>query len=319
LDCALLTDTGSVEPMSAASSTPLVGGPIGPLVSTLRRSLQSSLAHLIVGDDPPSRERSSGQALGWFGPDSMTWMVHGDSSVLVGGVRALMLQTMHPLAMAGVAEHSNYKDDPLHRLWRTSAYVGAVTFGSVAEAEAAIRGVNRAHRSVHGVAPDGRPYDANDPELKRFIHLAMVDSFLVAHRRYGATRLSPKQRDQYVAEQAFVGERLGVPDCPQTADDLRTYFHDLRSAGELVASPVARETVRWLLRVKLGAATRAPYLLLATAAANSLPAWVRLQLRLPVLPLTDRLAVRPAAGALVKVVGWAMTAPPASGRESGPG
>ncbi len=286
-------------------------GPLDPVVSQLRRSLQGSLFRTIVGDAPAPRQAVR-VVPGWFGADSVTWRVHQDPSVLLGGVRALMLQTMHPLAMAGVAEHSDYKNDPLGRLWRTSAYVSAVTFGTEAEAEAAIRGMNRAHRSVHGVAPDGRPYSANDPELKRWVHLAMVDSFLVAYRRYGAGDLRAGEIDGYIAEQAFVGSKLGIDDCPTTLNDMRTYFSDLRAAGELTASPVARDTVRWLLRVKLSGPTRAPYALLATAALNSLPAWVKMQLRLPVLPVTDRLVVRPAAGALFKTVGWAMSAPPPS-------
>ncbi len=283
-------------------------GPLDPLVSQVRRNLQGTLFRTIVGETPP-QQRETRTAPGWFDADSVTWRVHQDPSVLLGGVRALMLQTMHPLAMAGVADHSDYKHDPLARLWRTSAYVSAVTFGSEAEAEAAIRGVNRAHRTVHGTAPDGRAYSANDPELKRWVHLAMVDSFLVAYRRYGTIDLRADEIDGYIEEQAFVGAKLGIDSCPTTLKQLRAYFSDLRAAGELTASPVARDTVRWLLRVKLSGPTYAPYALLATAALNSLPAWVRLQLRLPVLPITDRLLVRPAAGALFKTVGWAMSAP----------
>jgi uncharacterized protein (DUF2236 family) len=298
--------------MQHDTGLPIRFGPIDPLVAQVRRSLQGTLFRTIVGESPPAR-REHLPAPGWFGPDSITWRLHQDPSVLLGGLRALMLQTMHPLAMAGVAEHSDYKNDPLGRLWRTSAYVSAVTFGSEAEAEAAIRRVNRAHRTVHGTAPDGRPYSANDPDLLRWVHLAMVDSFLAAYRRYGADRLRADDIDQYLTEQAFVGSKLGIDGCPTSHQELRTYFADLRTAGELTASPVARDTVRWLLRVKLSGPTRLPYALLATAAVNSLPAWVRVQLRLPVLPITDRLLVRPAASVLVKTVGWAMSAPGPTG------
>ena len=303
---------------------PIGLGPFDPIVREARRGLQRSLAHMIIGQSEPRQRSLREQAGGWFGPDSMTWQVHQDAAILIGGLRALMLQTMHPLAMAGVAEHSDYKHDPLARLWRTSAYVGAVTFGSTDEAEAAIRGVNFAHRKVHGVAPDGRPYSANDPELKRWVHLAMVDSFLTTYQRYGSHRLTPAQANAYLSEQAFVGSKLGVDGCPTTVDDLRAYFLDQRSTGQLLATPVARDTVKWLLRVKLSTATRAPYALLAAAAVNSLPAWVRLQLRLPILPITNRLAVRPSAAALVRVVGWAMSAPGTAGdngtrRDSDPG
>ena len=139
----------------------------------------------------------------------MTWRVHADPSMFIGGLRALLLQTMHPLAMAGVADHSDYRDDPMGRLRRTSLFVATTTYGTTAQAEAAIAGVERAHRAVVGVAPDGRPYSAGDPHLITWIHHAEVDSFLRTHQRYGARPLAAADADRYVDEMAEICERLG--------------------------------------------------------------------------------------------------------------
>ena len=146
-----------------------------------------------MGDHQPSAERRQvrDDDPGLFGPDSVTWKLHNDFCLLAGGLRALMLQTMHPLAMAGVADHSNYRTDPLGRLANTSAYVGTTVFGTTAEATAAVATVKRVHRRVVGVAPDGRPYDANDPHLLTWVHHTLVDSFL---RVVPPLRLATAQR-----------------------------------------------------------------------------------------------------------------------------
>src|SRR5688500_9257071 len=113
----------------------------------------------------------TGGDFGLFGPGSAVWKVHSDPSMLIGGVRALMLQTLHPLAMAGVAKHSNYREDPFGRLHRTGAFLGATTFGTTATAERAIAQVRAIHPHVKGVAPDGRPYSADDPHLLAWVHV----------------------------------------------------------------------------------------------------------------------------------------------------
>jgi uncharacterized protein (DUF2236 family) len=292
--------------MTSSTGLPLSLGPIDPIISDVRRRLQSVLIRTLAGTDPEPRTPAPDS---WFGADSVTHRLHQDPSMLLGGVRALMLQTMQPRTMAGVAQHSDYKHDPLGRLWRTGAYVGAVTFGSDAEAKAAIRMVNRAHRPVHGVTAEGERYDANDPDLKLWVHVAMIDSFLTANRRYGSQPLRAGEADAYIVEQGIVARALKTAPMPTSVAEMRDYFADLRRTGEMRATPEARDTVRWLLGVKVSVATRAPYALIAGAAMNTLPAWVRLQLRLPILPVSDRLAVRPATTAVLRTFGWALSAP----------
>ena len=130
---------------------------------------------------------------------------HNDlPTMLIGGFTALLLQSLHPLAMAGVAAHSSYREDPLGRLRRTAGFVAATTFGTVEEAEAAIAQVQRVHRRVKGIAPDGRPYSAADPELVTFIHVAEVASFLASSQRYGTRPVTPAECDRYYEEVAPV-------------------------------------------------------------------------------------------------------------------
>jgi len=131
----------------------------------------------------------------WFDEDAVIRRVHADSAMFVGGLRALLLQSLHPLAMAGVAEHSDYRTDPWHRLQRTADFLAATTYGPSAEAERAVARVHAVHERVVGVAPDGRSYAANDPHLLRWVHIAEVDSFLAAQQRYGETPLFPAERD----------------------------------------------------------------------------------------------------------------------------
>ena len=276
-------------------------------VQVLRRSLQRTIQGFLVGPDQPVHNpavRTGDQGL--FGPDSITWRVHSDASMLVGGVRSLLLQTMHPLAMAGVAEHSAYRTDPTGRLWRTAAYVGTVTFGTKAEARAMVAAVKRVHIPVRGTL-DGVPYSANDPHLLLWVQHTLVDSFLSSYQRFSASPLTALEADQYVAEQAVVATLFKAEPAATSTAELAAYFAAVRP--ELRSTTQARQAVRFLIAPPLALTMRAPYSVIAAAAVGSLPARVRWELRLPILPVTDALAVRPAAKALTRVIDWAMKAP----------
>ena len=156
----------------------------------------------------------------WFADDRPIRRVHADASMFVGGLRALLLQSLHPLAMAGVAEHSNYRDDPWGRLQRTSTFLAETTFGSAIDAQRAVDRVRGIHRRVHGIAADGRSYTATDPHLLEWVHVAEADSFLRAYQLYGAAPLDQAGRDAYVADMAEIASRLGVPDPPRTERQL---------------------------------------------------------------------------------------------------
>lgn len=243
---------------------------------------------------------------GWFGPDSMVWRVHSDTSMLVGGLRALFLQTMHPLAMAGVAQHSDYRSDPLGRLERTGRFVGVTSFGSTAEAEKAVRTVRAVHNRVNGTAPDGRRYDANDPELLCWVHVSEVESFHRAYQRYGSGRLTPEQSDRYFDEVARVAIELGATEVPRSVAEVEEYYESVRP--ELAAGSLARDTAWWLCAPPLPLAARPPYTVLASAAIGMLPPDVRRELRVGLPPLSNDLLVRPAAKALLGALGWVLGA-----------
>ncbi|MEJ7561361.1 MAG: oxygenase MpaB family protein [Ilumatobacteraceae bacterium] len=181
----------------------------------------------------------------WFDEGSPITIVHGDSSMFVGGLRALLLQSLHPLAMAGVAEHSDYRHDPWGRLARTSYFLAATTFGSASIAEQAVATVRAVHERVQGVAGDGRPYAASDPHLLRWVHVAEVDSFLRAHRRFGREPLTAEGYDHYVEQMARIGSALGAEELPTTCAELDAAIQRYRP--ELRSTPEARRAARFLI------------------------------------------------------------------------
>lgn len=225
--------------------------------------------------------------------------------MFVGGVRALLLQSLHPLAMAGVAAHSGYKGDPWGRLQRTSHFLGVTTFGTAEDASTMVRRVRAVHKSVVGATAEGQAYAASDPHLLGWVHVAEIDSFLAAHQRYGARPLDGAGRDGYVADTARVAEELGVVDPPRTEAELRDQIAGYRL--ELRATPEAREAARFfLLNPPLPLLSRAPYGAIAAAAVSLLPRYARRQLRLPYLPLTEAVIVRGAGVAVTRTIRWAM-------------
>ncbi|MGH2806570.1 MAG: oxygenase MpaB family protein, partial [Actinomycetota bacterium] len=147
---------------------------------------------------------------GYFGPGSVTWRIHSSPSLMVGGLRALLVQALNPLAMAAVAEHSNYKEDPWTRLIRTTEYLVATTFGDTTTADAAARRLREIHRHVRGVDPfTGLPYRADDPELLLWVHATEVHSFMSGYRVFGGG-LSDEDADRYVNEMVRAAELVGL-------------------------------------------------------------------------------------------------------------
>jgi uncharacterized protein (DUF2236 family) len=284
-------------------------GAVDEMVTSARRQIAVAVRRMVVGERPV-RDISlplEGDP-GLFGPDSVTWRVHADSSMFVGGLRALLLQTMHPRVMAGVADHSDFRADPLGRLTRTAEYVGVTTFGTTAEADEMVAMVRRVHTYVVGTTPDGEPYEANDPHLMLWVHHALVDSFLTTYQRYGASPLTSDEADQYVAEMSVVADRLGCDPAATSTAQLRDYFRTMRP--ELRAGAQARDTARWLLVPPLPLAVRPTYAVITGAAIGLLPRWVRRQLWLPLAPGVDPAVFRPSTTALLRTLDWVMAGHP---------
>ena len=285
-----------------------MGGP--GAADRIRGRIGAAIIERVAGPQARPRRRlvvpSAGER--WFAEDRPIRQVHSDSAMFIGAIRALLLQSLHPLAMAAVAEHSDYRGDPWGRLQRTSHFVGITTFGRTADAQQAIARVRAIHQRVTGIAPDGRPYAASDPHLLTWVHIAEADSFLRAHSSFGTQPLDQAGRDGYVADMARIGAELGVPDPPRTeaelADRIRAYRPELATTVE------AREAARFLLvRPPVPVIVRAPYGVLAAAAVSLLPGWARRLLYLPRLPVTETVLVRPAGHAMLYAIRWAITAP----------
>ena len=277
-------------------------------LDTLQRRIGQELFARVAGPEgPANRERFRKSGPRWFTDDRPIRRVHGDAAMFVGGLRALLLQSLHPVAMIAVAQHSDYREDPWGRLQRTSTFLAATTYGTVEDAQRAVDRVRRVHEHVTGITPEGRSYRAADPHLLRWVHVAETDSFLRCHQRYGARPLDEAGCDGYVADTARIATELGVPDPPRTRADLnaalRAYRPELRGSAE------AREAARFLVRnPPLPLLARGPYTLLAAAAVGELPAWARRELRLPAITGADALLVRPAGHAIVGTVRWVMGA-----------
>ena len=201
--------TGVGVGTAAAAASPLIAG-------TLRRLLEP------LAIDPARLEPTPEEMgdPGWFGPDSVAWRVHRDGSLLIAGIAAFALQSLHPLAMAGVAEHSAFSTDFLGRTKRTADFVQGVVYGSSTEAARMCRTVYRVHEHVVGVAPDGRPYAANDPDLLHWVHTTEYAAIAAANRRFAPNPMRRADLDTYIDEVARVGLETGVVDPPRSWDEV---------------------------------------------------------------------------------------------------
>jgi uncharacterized protein (DUF2236 family) len=304
------------HPRAAAAATPSGLPVLGDLV-------RGQLSRAFGG--PPFDPTTARGDHGLTGPDSPSWRVIGEPAAIAGGVRGLLLQVAHPLAMAGVYDHSAFREDPLGRLQRTSGYVTASAFGSTREALAVADRVRRVHPHVTGTAPDGRPYRADDPHLLTWVGIALTVSFLAAHRAWAPTQLSPAEEDRFVLEQsriaALLDPRVDLDELradPGTSEAFRAGDVPLPMldeghlpssvaaldetlatyAPELGVNHQGREALRFLRWPPLPGTVRAGYLVLFGGAVGSLSAAERraLGLRVP----------RPAARAAVINTGAAL-------------
>jgi uncharacterized protein (DUF2236 family) len=242
----------------------------------------------------------------WFSEQDPIWRIHADTSMFVGGIRALLLQSLHPVAMLGVSQHSGFRGDPWGRLQRTSKFLATTTYATIADAERSIAIVRAIHHRVGGITSTGAKYRADDPHLLSWVHAAEVDSFLATYRVFGAEPLDETDADTYVRQCSFVAEKLGVVEPPQTVAELDEVLAAYRP--ELKLSQPAREAAEMLLKdPPLAGAQRFGYAILAAGAVSTLPTWARTTLLLPVLPTTDRLVARPLTRSALGTIRWALT------------
>ncbi|WP_193138094.1 oxygenase MpaB family protein [Klebsiella aerogenes] len=227
---------------------------------------------------------------GLFGPKSAIWQVHGDfTSMLCGGISALLLQMLHPLALAGVWDHSRFREDIFGRLRRTSQFISATTFGTTDDAERLIAKVQGIHQRISGVAPDGTPYRASDPALLTWVHVAECSSFMASHLRYKRTIVTAARQEQYYREAAEVARRLGAEDIPETPRQVAEYLQDMRP--QLRCDERTREVAQVLLTTRLPGWLSQPVgRWMMVAGIDLLPDWAQQMLAIPINPLQRRTA-----------------------------
>ena len=270
---------------------------------SLRTRIRASTVGLFSHVDYPLRSTLDYPGdPGVCGPGSASWSLIGDVTAFVGGVRALLIQSAHPEVVAGVADHSRYREDPLGRLSRTSAYVTATTFGAMPEVRHAVDLVRSAHRAVVGRSHRGRPYSAGVPGLSAWVHNVLTDSFLAAYRAYGPRPVMPQEADRFVLEQAWIGRMLDADPLPTDAAALGRW---IEGHPDLGPSPGMRAAVEFLADPPLDPLHKAGYSLLFRGAVAITPARIRRILGVRGV-LGDGLAGRVAVASLR----WAMGSSP---------
>jgi uncharacterized protein (DUF2236 family) len=235
--------------------------------------------------------------VGLFGPDTITWKVNREGVLLVGGGAALVLQVAHPLVAAGVAEHSNYREDPWGRLYRTLDLTTKIVFGPTETAEKAAEQIRNVHKRVKGETkedggryPKGTRYHANDPELLMWVHATLVHMAMDVYQRY-VQALTIAEQQRYYEEQKKLGEMFGVPreQQPDTLSDFRDYFNEMIESDRIAVTDALREVVGATLRPDLPFLARPVIEALNLATVGLLPPRVREELDLPWSPNRERL------------------------------
>lgn len=279
-----------------------------PLPLSPRAALRAQVTRLFndaaKGERPVTRRADA-----LFAPDSVAWRVHGDVvSMLIGGVDSLMLQMLHPAVLAGVWDHSDFRNDMMARLRSTAKFIARTTYDHADEGRALIDRVRRIHDHVHGTLPDGTPYSANDPRLLAWVHVTEAVSFLDAWITYGEPGLSRAEQDQYFAEVAQIGRALGADPVPANRAEAEALIAAMR--GELSVDARTREVAALVLNQTVGPPTAAvPSRILMQAAVDLLPDWARAMHGLKASRLA-RPMVREGALAMARTLRWAFDGSP---------
>jgi uncharacterized protein (DUF2236 family) len=278
-----------------------------PVDSPLANQLKASIRNRVIavfndtrrGEGPVVRSKDA-----LFAPDSVVWRVHGDvGSMMVGGITSLLLQMLHPSVLAGVWDHSNFRQDMHGRLRRTARFIARTTYGEKRAAQDAIATVRRVHDHVAGTLPDGTTYSANDPALLAWVHVTETSSFLDAWIRYGEPLMSLTDQDEYFAQMAQVGEALGADPVPRSRAEARRIIEAMRPLLKVDAR--TREVSQLILQGR-GAPQvgEVPRKLAMQAAIDLLPGWARTMHGLTLSPL-ERPLVRAGTFGVAQTLRWA--------------
>lgn len=279
------------------------------LVSAVRHKAALQLRARTAGDDPTGRARAIWGSPGErrFTPTDPIWRVHSNGTMFLAGIRALLLQSLHPVAMAGVAQNSTYRDDPWARLQQISGFISYTTYGSIPDADRLMARVSKVHSRIAGVAPNGRAYRASDGDLLLWVHCAEIESFLDVHQRWSRTPLTRAEADHYVEQTQVAALGIGVPDPPKTVAGLHDCLAAYRPALE--GSTEALDVARYLRKpTGLSGASLLSYAGLYRGAVATLPEYARRMLDLD-LPAPAHQAALLAGRAAVRSIQWVLDDP----------
>lgn len=271
----------------------------------IREGIERQVHQLVgFGSGEVDLDRPTGD-LGLFGPASAAWKVHGDfTTMMIGGLAGLLMQMLHPSVLAGVWDHSNFREDMLGRLRRTAQFIAGTTYGSSQQAAALIAKVKAIHDRVQGFTPDGVPYSAHDPDLLAWVHVTETVSFLNAYVRYRAPWFPQSAQDRYFDEMAELARRLGAFPIPKTRAEAAALIEDMRP--NLRWDERTRDVARALLAprsVQLGSLLFQS--VTSTAAIDLLPEWAARMHRLS-MPAPARPVVRGGAQGMAMALRWAL-------------
>lgn len=282
-----------------------------PLQEFMSKRFRRLLSGAPDGTPPWLEVVASGEEPGFFLPSDAPWVIHRDFGTLVGGIRALLMQALHPAALTGVRDHSRYEKDPLGRLAGTIRWLTVTTFASRGQVMREAQRVNRMHARVTGEFETGtgdvRPYRAADPEFLLWVHVAFMESFLVAHQMYAWTPIpagdQPTGADNYVAQWAASVEPLGLDHAPTSAAEMTAIIDDLAARGVLTSSDATKSVVSFIRRPPLPLLARPTYRLLFDAAVVSIRPEFRHMLGQRAKP---RWLIVPATRATLRLLRWAI-------------
>jgi uncharacterized protein (DUF2236 family) len=252
--------------------------------------IRKGIREMVGGGGPPVAFLTPAGDRGLFGPESIAWKVHADFiSMMIGGISSLIMQALHPQALAGVWDHSSFREDLKGRLGRTAFFIAATTYGSQDMALNIIEKVNRIHTKINGVDEFGKPYQASDPHLLAWVHLTETRSFMSAFESHRTELLSLSAKDQYFAEMKGLGERMGAIDLPasyaQTNQAIESYIPELHY-GER-----AKSIIQLLEYFPSNLAAKPFVKLISRAGFLNLPDWVHPILDRPKPSALERIAV----------------------------
>ena len=227
---------------------------------------------------------------GLFGPESIAWRVHADFiSMMIGGISSLVLQALHPQALAGVWDHSSFREDLKGRLGRTAFFIAATTYGSQEMANKIIEKVNQIHTKITGHDEFGKPYSATDPHLLAWVHLTETMSFLEAYQSYRSPKLTSQEQDQYFKEMKILGEMLGAQNLPDTLqgtkEALASYFPELHYGDR------AKSIIQLLDDFPSNLQSKPFVKLISRAGFINLPSWAHTKLKKPIPSTLEKVLI----------------------------